>query len=50
MGDPLKSFRVGLTGTGRINGICLRNCAEFAGLDIVACGSLDVGESTVKAV
>ncbi|MDE0523383.1 MAG: Gfo/Idh/MocA family oxidoreductase [Boseongicola sp.] len=49
MSDSSKPFRVGLIGTGRISGIYLRNCAEFIGLDIVACGSLDMGASTVKA-
>lgn len=49
MSDPAKAFRVGLIGTGRISDIYLRNCAAFDGLDIVACGSLDMNESRAKA-
>ena len=43
------SFRVGLIGTGRISDDYFRNCAEFNGLDIVSCGSLDMDESRAKA-
>lgn len=49
MSDAAKSFRVGLIGTGRISDIYLKNCAEFEGLDIVACGSLNMEESRAKA-
>ncbi len=49
MSDPAKSFRVGLIGTGRISDIYLENCVGFDGLDIVACGSLNMEESRTKA-
>lgn len=49
MSDGSKSFRVGLIGTGRISNIYLENCAKFDGLDIVACGSLNIIESRAKA-
>ena len=49
MNDISKSFRVGLIGTGRISDIYLKNCAGFDGLDIVACGSLNMDESRAKA-
>lgn len=49
MNDHAKSFRVGLIGTGRISEIYLKNCAHFDGLDIVACGSLNMEESRAKA-
>ena len=49
MSDSRKFFRVGLIGTGRISEVYLRNCAEFNGLDIVSCGSLDMDESRAKA-
>ena len=42
-------FRVGLIGTGRISDVYLKNCAAFDGLDIVACGSLNMDESRAKA-
>lgn len=42
-------FRIGLIGTGRISDIYLKNCAGFDGLEIVACGSLDMAESRAKA-
>ncbi len=49
MSDPSRSFRIGLIGTGRISDIYLKNCAGFDGLDIVACGSLNLDESRTKA-
>jgi predicted dehydrogenase len=49
MNDCAKSFRVGLIGTGRISNIYLTNCAKFDGIEIVACGSLDMEESRAKA-
>lgn len=49
MVEPVKEFRVGLIGTGQISDIYLKNCATFNGLDIVACGSLDMEESRAKA-
>ena len=49
MGDDTKSFRVGLIGTGRISDIYLKNIKGFAGVDIVACGSLNMEESRAKA-
>ena len=49
MSDGSKSFRVGLIGTGRISNIYLENCASFDGLEIVACGSLNMDESRAKA-
>ena len=49
MSDTAKSFRVGLIGTGRISDIYLKNCTGFDGLDIVACGSLNMEESRAKA-
>ena len=45
----MSSFRVGLIGTGRISDVYLRNCAVFDGLEIVACGSLNMHESRAKA-
>ena len=42
-------FRVGLIGTGRISDVYLKNCAAFGGLEIVACGSLNMEESRAKA-
>ena len=42
-------FRVGLIGTGRISDIYLKNCREFENLHIVACASLNMEESKVKA-
>ena len=49
MSDPAQPFRVGLIGTGRISGVYLKNCASIDGMDIVACGSLDLEESRGKA-
>ncbi len=45
----MKSFRVGMIGCGRISDIYLKNCADFDGLEIVACASLDIEESRTKA-
>ena len=45
----MEPLRVGLVGTGRISGVYLSNCASFDGIDIVACGSLDPGESRARA-
>ena len=49
MSEKVKSFQVGLIGTGRISDIYLKNCAGFDGVDIVACGSLNMEESSAKA-
>ena len=49
MSDSAKTFRVGLIGTGRISDIYLRNIKETAGVEIVACGSLNMAESRAKA-
>ena len=49
MNDSAKSFRVGLIGTGRISDIYLKNTKGFDGIDIVACGSLNMDESKAKA-
>ena len=38
-----------LIGTGRISDIYLKNIKGFAGVDIVACGSLNMDESRAKA-
>jgi len=45
----MKSFRVGLIGTGVISDIYLKTCQKFDILDVVACSSLDVEESRGKA-
>jgi predicted dehydrogenase len=45
----MKPFRVGLIGTGRISDVYLRNCANFSGLKIAVCGSLNMEESRAKA-
>ena len=44
-----RPFRVGLVGCGRISDIYLKNCARFPELEVVACASLDLGESRAKA-
>ena len=49
MSDPAKTFRVGLIGTGRISDIYLKNIKDIAGVDITACGSLNMDESRAKA-
>ncbi len=49
MSEPVKSFRVGLIGTGRISDIYLKNIAGFDGVEIIACGSLNMEESRAKA-
>ncbi len=49
MSDPAKTFRVGLIGTGRISDIYLKNMKAFTGIDITACGSLNMDESRAKA-
>lgn len=49
MSDPAKTFRVGLIGTGRISDIYLKNIKGFAGVEITACGSLNMDESRTKA-
>ncbi|MBX2884501.1 MAG: Gfo/Idh/MocA family oxidoreductase [Granulosicoccus sp.] len=46
MATPMKT---GLIGTGRISDIYLKTCAQFSDIEIVACGSLDLDESTAKA-
>ena len=45
----MKKFRVGLIGCGRISDIYLKTCGKFDELDVVACASLDIGESRAKA-
>ena len=45
----MSDFRIGLIGTGRISDVYLKNCAAFGGLEIVACGSLNMEESRAKA-
>ncbi len=49
MSDLAKTFRVGLIGTGRISDIYLNNIKGFSGVEIVACGSLNMEESRAKA-
>jgi len=49
MSDLAKTFRVGLIGTGRISDIYLKNIKGFSGVEIVACGSLNMDESRAKA-
>ena len=49
MSDPAKAFRVGLIGTGRISDIYLNNIKGFSGIEITACGSLNMDESRAKA-
>ena len=49
MSKPAKTFRVGLIGTGRISDIYLKNIREFSGVEITACGSLNMEESRAKA-
>ena len=43
------TLRIGLIGCGRISDIYIENCAHFEGVEIVACASLDLAESQVKA-
>ena len=45
----MNEFRVGLIGTGVISDIYLQTCQKFDILDVVACASLDVEESRMKA-
>ena len=49
MNDSERIFRVGLIGTGHVSDVYLKNCAAFDGMDIVACGSLNLDESRKKA-
>ena len=49
MSEDAKTFRVGLIGTGRISDIYLKNIKGFSGVEIVACGSLNMDESRAKA-
>ncbi len=49
MCERAKAFRVGLIGTGRISDIYLKNIRDFAGVEITACGSLNMDESRAKA-
>ena len=49
MSEPEKAFRVGLIGTGRISDIYLKNINGFSGVEILACGSLNMDESRAKA-
>lgn len=44
-----KKFRIGLIGCGVISDIYLKTCRKFDILDVVACASLDIEESTRKA-
>ena len=50
MSKPEKTFRVGLIGTGRISDIYLKNIKGFSGIEIAACGSLNMEESRAKAL
>ncbi len=43
------NFRVGLVGCGRISDIYLQTLAGIEGIEVVACASLDIQESRVKA-
>ena len=49
MSNAFPPLRVGLIGTGRISDIYLQTCAKYDVIDIVACSSLDLDESRVKA-
>ena len=49
MGEPAKSFRVGLIGTGRISDIYLKTLNKYWQVEVVACGSLNLEESRAKA-
>lgn len=49
MSEPSKTFRVGLIGTGRISDIYLKNIKGVSGVEITACGSLNMDESRAKA-
>jgi predicted dehydrogenase len=49
IGNPPKSFRVGLVGCGRISDIYLITLAKFPQVEVVACASLDLEESRAKA-
>ena len=49
MSNAFPPLRVGLIGTGRISDIYLQTCARYDVIDIVACSSLDLNESRVKA-
>lgn len=49
MTNPEKSFRVGLIGTGRISDIYLKTLKKYEGVDVTACGSLNLEESKAKA-
>ncbi|WP_370228392.1 Gfo/Idh/MocA family protein [Cognatishimia sp.] len=49
MTNPEKSFRVGLIGTGRISDIYLKTLKKYKGVDVTACGSLNLEESKAKA-
>ena len=42
-------FRVGLVGCGRVSDMYLQTLAGIAGIEVVACASLDIGESRNKA-
>ncbi|MDA5095835.1 Gfo/Idh/MocA family oxidoreductase [Aliiroseovarius sp. KMU-50] len=48
-GETPKTFRVGLVGCGRISDIYLTTLAKFPQVEVVACASLDLEESRVKA-
>jgi len=50
MNDLAKSFRVGLIGTGRISDIYLKTLSKSDSVNVVACGSLNMDESRVKAI
>ena len=47
--NPEKSFRVGLIGTGRISDIYLKTLGKYEGIEVTACGSLNLEESKAKA-
>lgn len=45
----MKTCKIGLVGCGRISDIYLTNIAAFQGVEVVACASLDLEESSAKA-
>ena len=47
--DTPRRFRFDLIGTGRISEIYLKTCAGLPGIEMVACGSLDLDEDRVEA-
>lgn len=45
----MEAFKVGLIGCGRISDTYLENLGRFAGIDVIACASLDPEESRTQA-